>query len=338
VLIVPGRQRSKAQRLLRSANLEADWSTPPSAEVVLARDEERLMSDPAWAHPLSSEERAFAERLLKVHSAEKIAAAYLRLYRDRNSAPEILDDIPETGTRKKREPAAFGPSTWFSLSLGRKQRAEPRWLLPMLCRNSGLSKDAIGAIRVQYQETFIEILTAAVPAMKTELGPELEVQQGARFTELPGIPDFDASPKGAPATPKAPQEASRQDGEADTSSLSIGHAEELKHAESGQTKRRKGKPDARQDNSAKHKADKPKRGKPDQRQSKSQGTKDKGQYVKSAVQEHKKRKNAADPSKPLGPRRERDKGRQDGNKPKRLTARAAKGPDARPTRKPPPKP
>ncbi|TCP61167.1 ATP-dependent RNA helicase DeaD [Rhodovulum bhavnagarense] len=338
VLIVPGRQRSKAQRLLRSANLDAEWGTPPSAEMVLARDEDRLMSDPSWERPLSPEEQSFAERLLDVHSAEKIAAAYLRLYRDRNSAPEILGDIPEPGARKTREPAAFGPSTWFSLSLGRKQRAEPRWLLPMLCRNAGLSKDSIGAIRVQYQETFIEILTAAVPAMKTELGPELEIEQGARLTELPGMPDLDASPKGPPATPKSPPKAPHQKRESHTSSPGRGHAGEPEPAGSVQAEPHKGKPDAPQDGPGKHKAKRPKRTKPDHAQAKSAGTREKRPYGKGTGQDHKKRKNAADPSKPLGPRREREKGRPDSDKPKRIKTRAAKGPDARPMRKPSPKP
>ncbi|TCP36112.1 DEAD/DEAH box helicase [Rhodovulum marinum] len=338
VLIVPGRQRSKAQRLLRSANLEADWGTPPSAEMVLARDEERLMSDPAWAQPLGPEEQGFAERLLKAHSAEKIAAAYLRLYRERNSAPEILGDLPEPGARKARAPAAFGPSTWFSLSLGRKQRAEPRWLLPMLCRNCGLSKDAIGAIRVQYQETFVEILTAAVPALKTELGPDLEIEQGARLTELPGIPDFGASPIGPPATQDAPQSASRPDGNVDRPPLDTQPAEQSKPAAPAQAERRKGKPDARQEAAGKHKAGKPKRGKPKQGQARSQGAKDKGHEGHSALQDQKKRKNAVDPSKRIGPPRASDKGGPDGAKPKRFKARAAKGPDARPMRKPAPKP
>jgi ATP-dependent RNA helicase DeaD len=336
VLIVSVRERSKAQRLLKFANLEAEWGTPPSAEAVLARDEDRLMSDPAWDHPLSPEEQAFADRLLQAHSAEKVAAAYLRLYRDRNSAPEILGDTPEPGARKPREPSAFGPSTWFSLSLGRKQRAEPRWLLPMLCRNAGLSKDAIGAIRVQYQETFIEILTDAVSGMKTELGPELELEQGARLTELPGPPEFDASPKGPPAAPKAPQDVSRQDGEVRRPSTGTPQADAVKPAATTQAERRKAKPDARQDRPDAHKAKRPKHGKPNPGQTKSRGTKDNGKAGKGAAQDNERRKDAADPSKRIGPGRDRGKGQKDGDKPKRFKARGTKGPDSRPKRKPSP--
>lgn len=209
ILIVPGRQRSKAQRLLKTAKLEAEWGIPPSADEVLAREEERIIANPALDEPPSTEESAFAERLLKGRTPEQVAAAYLRLYRERHCAPEILGTAPEPGKRSAADRADFGPSTWFSLSLGRKHRAEPRWLLPMLCRNGGLPKNAIGAIRVQYQETFVEIANDAVPAMKQELGAELALEQGATLTELPGVPDFDASPKGPPASAHPARDAAK---------------------------------------------------------------------------------------------------------------------------------
>ncbi|MEL6960795.1 MAG: C-terminal helicase domain-containing protein, partial [Pseudomonadota bacterium] len=202
VLIVPGRHRPKAQRLLKAAKLEAEWGAPPSAKDVLAKEEERIIAGPALREPLDPEESAFAERLLTGRTPEQVAAAYLRLYREHHSAPESLGAAPEAGKRAKVDHSDFGPSTWFSLSLGRKDRAEPRWLLPMLCRNAGLAKSTIGAIRVQYQETFVEIATDAIPALKRELGEELTVEQGAVLTELEGLPDFDASPAGPPPAPR----------------------------------------------------------------------------------------------------------------------------------------
>jgi ATP-dependent RNA helicase DeaD len=380
VLIVPMRQRSKAQRLLKFAKLEAEWGTPPSAEAVLARDEERLMSDPAWNQPLAPEERDFADRLLQAHSAEKIAAAYLRLYRDRNSAPEILGEMPEPGARKPREAAAFGPSTWFSLSLGRKNRAEPRWLLPMLCRNGGLSKDAIGAIRVQYQETFIEILADAVPAMKAELGDALELEQGARLTELPGPPDFDASPKGPPSAPAAPEAPPRQKGEAPAPLSTDAAIPAATRRDAPRKPERDARPGPRDGHSAK----KPRHDKPASDKASGPRQSDKGKPGKAAENDSRARRDAADPSKPMGPGRDRGKPKPgpakgkgkdwskdkpgkrpapegtprrdaaDPSKPigpgrargtggkasdtsKRFKPRGPKGPDARPTRKPPPK-
>ena len=69
VLIVPARQRSKAQRLLKTAKLQAEWGVPPSAEDVQAREEERIISDPTLDETPSAEELAFAERLLQGRTA-----------------------------------------------------------------------------------------------------------------------------------------------------------------------------------------------------------------------------------------------------------------------------
>ncbi|MGB7318310.1 MAG: DEAD/DEAH box helicase, partial [Planktotalea sp.] len=204
-LIVPGRQKAKAERLLKFAKLTAEWSNAPSADDVNARDEDRMLNDPSWSEALSEDELSFAGKLLAQYKPEQIAAAFLRLHRTKHSAPEQLGEVTDTGPRNKREPREpraprdFGPSSWFSLSLGRKHKAEPRWLLPMLCRNGNISKDDIGAIRVQYQETFVEVQTSAVERMKKELGEGLNLEQGASLTELPGKPDFDASPAGPPA-------------------------------------------------------------------------------------------------------------------------------------------
>ena len=204
-LIVPGRQKSKAERLLKFAKLTAEWSNAPSADDVNARDEERMLNDPSWSEALTEDETSFAGKLLAQYKPEQIAAAFLRLHRSKHSAPEQLGEVKDSGPRDKRDkrepraPRDFGPSSWFSLSLGRKHKAEPRWLLPMLCRNGNISKDDIGAIRVQYQETFVEVQTSAVERMKKELGEGLNLEQGASLTELPGKPDFDASPNGPPA-------------------------------------------------------------------------------------------------------------------------------------------
>ncbi|WP_159979388.1 DEAD/DEAH box helicase [Roseobacter cerasinus] len=332
VLIVPRRQRAKAQRLLRSAKLEAEWGAPPSPEEVLARDEERIISDPAWTDPPVAEELTFAERLLRVHSAEQIAAAYLRLYRERHSAPEILSAGPARGDRKERkikEHADFGPSIWFSLSLGRKQRAEPRWLLPMLCRNTGLSKDAIGAIRVQFQETFIEIASAAVPAMLQELGSEMTMEQGARLTQLPGVPDFDASPKGPPAerqhTGVATQDRKpRPDKPLRTARKPV--AGNQSERPSGQEQKGKDK-SAKQTSGPKAKAGKPTQGKAKLSHPKRDGNKTNPAKPKT------REKDASDSSKALGSRKARHKTRHKASKAQRKNAGKPLGGDARPVRR-----
>lgn len=193
-LIVPPKLTKKAERLLKFAKINAEWTVAPSADDILRRDEERLLADPAWNEEMSADEEAFAARLLALHSPEKLAAAYLRLYRDRHSAPE---DLSAPGVRpERRERAPFGPSKWVALSVGREDRAEARWLLPLLCRAGGLDKTAIGAIRVQQGETFVELSEAAVPAFLAALGDDLVLEDGVKVRALEGAPEFGTAPDG----------------------------------------------------------------------------------------------------------------------------------------------
>ncbi|MFO0604118.1 MAG: DEAD/DEAH box helicase [Polyangiales bacterium] len=66
-----------------------------------------------------------------------------------------------------RAPRAEGParpsggSEWFVLNVGREQNADPKWLVPMLCRRGGITRDDIGAIRVFENVTKVEIVSAA---------------------------------------------------------------------------------------------------------------------------------------------------------------------------------
>ncbi|WP_371255962.1 DEAD/DEAH box helicase [Ruegeria sp. 6PALISEP08] len=336
ILIVPGRQRSKAQRLLKTAKLEAEWGTPPSADEVFAREEERIISNPALDEPPSAEETAFAERLLKGRTPEQVAAAYMRLYRERHSAPEILGTTPESGKRNTDRRTAFGPSTWFSLSIGRKQRAEPRWLLPMLCRNAGLSKDAVGAIRVQYQETFVEIANDAVPAMKQELGAQLTIEQGATLTELAGKPDFDASPKGPPAAPHSSDDAAKNRGPRAGKPSKAGRDSELSNQDAQiASERPKGKEkSAARTSNGQTSEGKPKQDNALQAQPKRERVKAKPKPAARDKKQQKQDKNASDTSKPLKARKARHKANnKDANTP-RSKSRNVKGGEARPFRKP----
>ena len=45
----------------------------------------------------------------------------------------------------------------FRVNLGAKDRADPRWLLPLICRRGGVSRREVGAIRIGPHETMFEI-------------------------------------------------------------------------------------------------------------------------------------------------------------------------------------
>lgn len=201
-LVVPTSARRKAERLLQMAKLQVEWAVPPSADDVSSRDDERLMNDEIFSEAIRDDEQGFVQRLIERHGADKVAAAFLRLYRAGRSAPEDLIDIgpvtegraphaardfPADDARPRRED--FGPSTWISLSVGRKQNAEPRWLIPLLCRAGQMTKRDIGAIKMHPEETHVQIANNAIEGFLMSIGPNRTIERGIRVNVFEGQPD-----------------------------------------------------------------------------------------------------------------------------------------------------
>jgi ATP-dependent RNA helicase DeaD len=186
-LVVPHRARRRAEALLASAGVSATWSAPPSPAEILAADDARILADPTLAEPVMAEEEALVAALLERHGPERVAAAFLRRLRRGLAAPEDLVDLAGSDTvRPPRD--AFGPSAWFTLSIGRRQKAEPRWLLPLICGAGGLSRRDVGAIRMQRDVTFVEIAAERADAFLAGLGPERTLENGIAVTRSDGPP------------------------------------------------------------------------------------------------------------------------------------------------------
>jgi ATP-dependent RNA helicase DeaD len=202
VLIVPPADFRKASRILRDAKVEAEWGKPPSAEDVQAREDERLLTHPALdAAP--GDEAEIAAALLASHGAEQVAAAFVRLWRSGRSAPEVLSDAVDAPARAAapRERAEFGPAVWYALSVGHEGRAEARWLLPKICDAGGVAKDAIGAIRVQRDQTFVQIAAAQA----ARFGAGLELEAGLSMQRIEGEPVLERPERTErPARPERP--------------------------------------------------------------------------------------------------------------------------------------
>jgi ATP-dependent RNA helicase DeaD len=200
-LVVTPKTRAKAERLLKFAKITAEWAAPPSADEVRAKDEDRLINDPVWSEPLNEGEEDFVARLTATYTAQQIAGAYLRLFYSKHSAPEELPDPDLRPERSKREAAprkTFGPSSWLKLSVGANERAEARWLLPTLCKAGDITRDDIGAIRVQADETYVELLSSALPNFLKALGPDAVLDGGAKVSVLETAPDLGSMPRLAP--------------------------------------------------------------------------------------------------------------------------------------------
>ncbi len=187
-LIVTPAEYKKAQRLLQGAKVVAEWGKAPSADEVQARDDDRLLrhdallSDPAEEAPL-------ANALLERYGPYRVAAAFVRLWREGRSAPEDLSEAVTPAPAAARDRTAFAGSIWFIISIGRVDRAEARWLLPQICNAGGITKEAIGAIRVQQKETFVEIVASAA----SRFGPGIEIAPGLQLRRLDGEPQTELS-------------------------------------------------------------------------------------------------------------------------------------------------
>jgi len=46
---------------------------------------------------------------------------------------------------------------WFTINIGRSKNADAKWLIPLLCRRGGITKNAIGEIQILARETRVEI-------------------------------------------------------------------------------------------------------------------------------------------------------------------------------------
>ncbi|NQV82205.1 MAG: DbpA RNA binding domain-containing protein, partial [Rhodospirillales bacterium] len=187
-LIVPHNWRTRTERLLASADIKATWARPPSVDEIKLRDHERILSDPTLSEPMSEDEQVFAKELLARHSPEMVAAAFLRQHFADQAAPEeLLDAAPRDPKPAGRDD--FKDGVWFSLTVGRKQSAEPRWLLPMLCRAGHITKHDVGAIRILQSETFVELKPACVERFLEAIGPSLKMEKTISITRLKGRPE-----------------------------------------------------------------------------------------------------------------------------------------------------
>lgn len=186
-LIVPPAEFKKAQRLLSGAKVTAEWGAAPGADDVQAKDDIRILEHPALSAPIG-EEAGIAGELLEQFGPEALAAAFVRLWREGRSAPEVLStDNPMPAPSAPRERGEFGPSVWFRINVGRAGRAEARWLLPKICDAGSIGKDSIGAIRVREEETFVQIAEGVADKFRQQI----DLDKGLLMDRLEGEPDLD---------------------------------------------------------------------------------------------------------------------------------------------------
>ena len=160
ILLVPYPRRRRVEGMLRGAKIAAQWISPPSAEDILKADGERLMERLLAPIEVTDEDRAIAARLLAERSAEDLAAALVHTHRAAMPAPEELI-AADTAPPQRGPREGFDGSAWFRVNIGHRHNADPRWVLPFLCRRGQVSRSEIGAIRIFQNETMFEVPEAA---------------------------------------------------------------------------------------------------------------------------------------------------------------------------------
>jgi len=193
-LIVPHNARKRTEIMLKNAMVRAAWGTPPSIESILKRDRERFLANPAFSEPVKDTERSAIAELLARYQPEQIAAALMRLHNAQKPAPEELLDTAPAVDHKKVSRDDFNNSVWISLSVGHDVSAEARWILPMLCGKGNITKRNIGAIKIQQNETYVELTADCVDSFFKAVGEGGKIEKNIAVVRLQGAP---SAPKGS---------------------------------------------------------------------------------------------------------------------------------------------
>lgn len=190
-LLVSQVRRRRAEQILNDAKIKVIWEGPPTIEQIQKLDQERMLADPILNEQPSEEDFRLAKILLTQRSPEELGAALIRAHRSRLPALEEVSDPGETGVRrdfnnkeksknKKALDSSLG-AVWFRLNVGRKKNADPKWLLPMLCRKGNINRSEVGIIQIFDNETKIEISKKVaadfIKNMKRPGGDNITVQQ-----------------------------------------------------------------------------------------------------------------------------------------------------------------
>ncbi len=163
VLLVPYPRRKRVEGMLRGARIEAEWINAPTPDDIHQQDRERLIETLTQPVDADEEDKIIAKRVIKALSPEAIAIALVQAHRTKMPQPEVMLDADARPERSAHKRQGFEDTVWFRLNIGRRDNADARWILPLLCRRGHITKAEIGAIKIAVGETLFDIPRAAAP-------------------------------------------------------------------------------------------------------------------------------------------------------------------------------
>ena len=191
ILIVPYQRKRRVEMMLRGARIAVEWLGAPTVEDIRKADRERLLEMLMAPVEIEEDDRELAAKLLEQKTPEEIAAALVQSFRAKMPAPEeMLSQSAEKPAGKEHHRDGFDDTIWFRMDIGRRQNADPRWILPLICRRGHITKNEVGAIRIAANETMFQVPRAIaakfVAAVKRTASSEDE--GGVQFEAVQGGP------------------------------------------------------------------------------------------------------------------------------------------------------
>ncbi|BDI61332.1 DEAD/DEAH box helicase [Qipengyuania nanhaisediminis] len=159
-MVVPYNRRKRVDSMLRRAKIDAEWRDAPTPAAIRKKDRARLLEKLTAPVEHEKDDRAIAAELMEKMAPQDIAAALVRAHRAKMPSPEeMLANTPEARDKDKadRHRPGFEDVVWFKIGVGRRHNAEPRWLLPLICRRGHITRNEIGAIRIGQNESWFQV-------------------------------------------------------------------------------------------------------------------------------------------------------------------------------------
>jgi ATP-dependent RNA helicase DeaD len=177
-----------------------------------------------FSQPVEEEYQDLLKALTERYTPEQIAAAFLNREVASYPAAEEVSDAPvhPVGGKKPRERSDRGDrgdrfersdrrergepgerfdrnssfdGVWFSVSAGRKHRADPKWLLPLICKAGDVSKRDVGSIKIFDNETRFEITAAKADEFRRSVEERGTGEKGLVIRNAVAGAGGDASPR-----------------------------------------------------------------------------------------------------------------------------------------------
>ena len=132
----------------------------------------------------------------------------------RTFAPRAQDEgarpFREPREPRERERPARGMvgGVWFKITVGRERNADPKWLLPEICRQGEITKADIGSIRVFDTETRFEVSADVADRFTTLVATRKK--GGVRIFLAPDAPPVDAATEPSAPAPQREQTGERR--------------------------------------------------------------------------------------------------------------------------------